>query len=765
MDKRPDPELRMVDFSDDETLCDEDEEELGSASALGLAAEGSPAAKRARIASPPVAAYPQSLVNTTLQLVCLLYDPDALALAEQLLLKWIPDVTTAGLLCRLPILHELHTCTQSPHAPSAQAAIHILSSVACSHKSLARTLLLTLGPNDFLQLLGNVPRDSLMTLLFDCLTESMLGEAIFKPSTPNRAILTAFLSRLEVDILRHAHASTAIVRQLVHLLVTHMQKRGLTLTDLLPMLNTRDREHIKLTSYFLCALANEPSVQPHSVASFAHKLVASFAQLERTALLACLQCLDRVVLAQRPPRSAHVLDRADWHRLIFILESERLGCAYDDVFALTARIICEAADADIVEPSVLFDGINLDMFTSSLESRLRYYFSAQVPSKVVEYMLALVQLLIKSAGSGPANLIDALPLELLCEIILAPAGLASSTHARIVSCIHDCVIFKPDVVPRLCTESDCLVWFSRFVDDRSSPAERELLADVLRLHSEHARELKSILGKTAHIEALHALIWKPPANWQRHVIWMLRYASSGSERRKEQVFRLGAQTIPALAQRLGQDLSPGIQKELAAFFKSLTSMAGARKDSIFGWLDLPAVSSLLSSPFESVQEHVAGLLRNLTHGDTHRKEAVFSAIDLDILMSLLFSPSVRVLQSVTGLLQNLCTRSEDRRTTVFAHLPLEQVVTLLRHPDVRVHAPAAGLLMNLCRQSHHRKQKILTRMPLSTLTSFYDHGPPDPALADQANGLLQHLRMAFLASSREALQQYLHDVVHNDNDA
>ena len=65
--------------------------------------------------------------------------------------------------------------------------------------------------------------------------------------------------------------------------------------------------------------------------------------------------------------------------------------------------------------------------------------------------------------------------------------------------------------------------------------------------------------------------------------------------------------------------------------------------------------------------------------------------------------------------------------------------------------------MNLCRSSRQRKQAVLRALPLDLITVFYRKDPVPESLGDQAQGLFQHLRMAFLSVSRDALHARLRE--------
>lgn len=63
--------------------------------------------------------------------------------------------------------------------------------------------------------------------------------------------------------------------------------------------------------------------------------------------------------------------------------------------------------------------------------------------------------------------------------------------------------------------------------------------------------------------------------------------------------------------------------------------------------------------------------------------------------------------------------------------------------------------MNLCRQSRPRKLAVLKSLPLDLITVHFQTEQVPDALGDQATGLFQHLRMAFLLHSRDSLHQML----------
>jgi hypothetical protein len=65
--------------------------------------------------------------------------------------------------------------------------------------------------------------------------------------------------------------------------------------------------------------------------------------------------------------------------------------------------------------------------------------------------------------------------------------------------------------------------------------------------------------------------------------------------------------------------------------------------------------------------------------------------------------------------------------------------------------------MNLCRSSRPRKLAVLKALPLDLITVHFQNEQVPDALGDQATGLFQHLRMAFLLNSRDAL----HGVLRN----
>lgn len=71
--------------------------------------------------------------------------------------------------------------------------------------------------------------------------------------------------------------------------------------------------------------------------------------------------------------------------------------------------------------------------------------------------------------------------------------------------------------------------------------------------------------------------------------------------------------------------------------------------------------------------------------------------------------------------------------------------------------PTAGLLMNLCRASRNRKQAVMQALPLDLITGFFRHEKVPDALSEQAGGLFQHLRMAFLSYTRDALHDKLRE--------
>jgi hypothetical protein len=369
-------------------------------------------------------------------------------------------------------------------------------------------------------------------------------------------------------------------------------------------------------------------------------------------------------------------------------------------------------------------------------------------SLLVHSLCGLLSELLRLPHPAALDLAVTLPM---ADVFNALSGCTGRTQAALAHLLQRYLACVPMAGLLLCPQPACVAWFGLFLRPGSTPQLRELAAEVLHASADHHSGLKRILEDIHNVRQVSALLRQTQEPWHQMAVWMLRFAASGSEARKNQVFLEGQIDVARLAGWLHSDSSHNMQKELAAFFKSLTSVDGERKTKIFEALPLAELSKLLRSRHACVQEHVAGLLRNLTHGDARRKEVVFQALDLEDVMRLLASPHPRVLQSTTGLLQNLCTRDEQRRELIFRQLPLDVLVRLLEDRDVRVHAPTAGLIMNLCRSSRVRKRTILAQLPMHLLTRFYENGPPPEAVADQASGLLQHMRMAFLSQSRDAL--------------
>jgi hypothetical protein len=672
----------------------------------------------------------------------LLNSPGNAATGYHMLAAWAEDPTASAILCRLPVLGQLHSFAQHDD-DRGEKARRVLACMASRHPSLAATLLQTLGPADFFATLRGIPTIDRVRILAEHLPAELIVSTLVA-RTPSEPMLTMVCSML-VGLDQAIDLMQPLASEVYNSIYTHMVSHKVSVVELQHHLVSQNLSSAHVAVVVLAGLLelDEPSLPD------LQQLVLPLSQLLFYSPIRplCLQVLLKLA-ASVPQRS---YNRTAMLRVIGVIESNAHDSNDDEPQTIAAQILLHVLrnPSGVVYP--MLELINGRVLMQVLAKQLRPYYDAFTAKPLLNLLLQITTLLLRSSSSLKYSLLRWIPVAGLASILRFPPA-----SADVADCIHEYIHHADDVAQRLCQHDQVRAWFALFVDKFEEDMRlADLAATVLHAGADAGRELKSFLADPAALQKLGSLLKYPLQRWHSHVIWMLRFASSGSERRKNTVFQSACSggTLAQLALELNPRSAPEVQRELSAFFKSLTSLAGPRKTAIFGSLNLTDVSRLLRSPDENIQEHVAGLLRNLTHGDNNRKQAAYQAMDLQDVLHLLTSTSVRVLQSVTGLLQNLCTRDEARRDAIFGQLPLATVIDLLRNPDLRVHAPTAGLLMNLCRSSLQRKRAVLEALPLCLVTNFYENGPPPPALADQAAGLTQHMRMAFLSVSREQLHQ------------
>eukprot|EP00730_Choanoeca_flexa_P019145 TRINITY_DN9342_c0_g1_i1.p1 TRINITY_DN9342_c0_g1~~TRINITY_DN9342_c0_g1_i1.p1 ORF type:complete len:745 (+),score=109.20 TRINITY_DN9342_c0_g1_i1:53-2287(+) len=670
--------------------------------------------------------------------ISLLSSPTDAITGLHMLIGWCKDATTAAVLCRLPALNQLHSLVKS-NDQGSQEAQSVFAKIIQNHSDLGRVLFQTLGPKDFHFVLRSLPVVNQVQALAEHVPADLIVATLRdQASSPSiREMVVQLLLGLNDKLIQNtamnvfASVRRSLVEQHVSLAAL---KHCLNLTDL-------DLAQATIRLVFGLLLLGEDALPGYS------DLIDPISRLlfHPALQLMCLHVLMDAFSDSNPT----CFGRTVVARVVGVFEQDLNNMQTDEMRCLAARILLQLFESHHSLPFTLLELVHPELLMRLLHQRTIYSCNANINSPLVSILLRITTLLLESTTSLKYQLLPLVPVTTLMTA-LRPAWYAHDAAA----CLTAYLAVADDVPQRLCKAEQVRRWFVMFLDCcQSSPNLAHLAAQVLRAGADGSKDIKPVLSEPASIERLCKLLSEPVADWQCHVIWMLRFASSGSERRKTAVFQYVAPHLNMLQLSFLPHQPACIHRELAAFYKSLTSLAGPRKSRIFNSLRLDQVSHLLRSEDESVQEHVAGLLRNLTHGDNNRKQAVYVAMQLEDVVRLLSSTSVRVLQSVTGLLQNLCTRNEPRRQAIFEQLPLDQIINLLHNPDIRVHAPTAGLLMNLCRSSRERKHTVLQALPLSLVSAFYHHGTPPPALADQAAGLTQHMRMAFLSVSRDQLHQ------------
>ena len=674
----------------------------------------------------------------------LLNSPADAATGFHMLAAWAEDATAAAILCRLPVLGQLHMLSQHDD-DRGEKACQVLACIASRHSSLAATLLQTLGPADFFGALRGLPTSDKVRILAEHLPTDLLVSTLVAPS-PSEAMLTMVNSML-IGMIEQTETAQSLATEVFTNIHRYLTVHNYSLLAVQSHLDSRQPSSARAVIALLSGLLalNQPALP--GLADLIHPVSQLlFYPPDRQLYL-------RILLAAQAQVAAHHYTRAVMQQVVAVIESEAQGLDQDGCRTLAAQLLLRVLQSPHAVRFAVLELVNPPVLMLTMDQCLRCYCIARRNSSLIVSMLRITTVLLRSSSSLKFSLLPLVPVEELMGALHLPELVVDLSD-----CIQEYIKHAEDVAQRLCQQDQVRDWYHLFITNTVNSRLKDLAANVLRAGSETGREFKTFLAEPSTLQQLGVLLESPLQSWHSHVIWMLRFASSGSERRKAAVFEHACRSnLGWLTHHLQPESFPAMQHELSAFFKSLTSLAGPRKTAIFHHLNLTNVSRLLRSPDEAIQEHVAGLLRNLTHGDNIRKQATYQAMDLRDVLQLLTSPSVRVLQSVTGLLQNLCTRDEGRRDAIFGQLPLATVIDLLRNPDIRVHAPTAGLLMNLCRSSRQRKRSVLEALPLSLVTNFYENGPPPPALADQAAGLTQHMRMAFLSVSREQLHQLVRD--------
>eukprot|EP00045_Choanoeca_perplexa_P011716 m.125194 g.125194 ORF g.125194 m.125194 type:complete len:737 (-) comp15736_c0_seq1:91-2301(-) len=678
------------------------------------------------------------VISAVQSVIELLNSPNDATTGLHMLRAWAKDATVSAILCRLPVLSRLHTMSKC-NDDQGEKACEVLACIASQHRPLASTLLQTLGPADFFGILRGLPPAKRTLILAEHLPAGLIISTLLSPlaSPPMMTMVVSMLIGLTDPACKYQSLRWDVFVAIREHLVRH----NLSLAPLSRHLQAETLSNAHATVALLEGLLQ---LKQPMLPGYQHL----FLPLSQVIFPWPAQSLCLEVLWKYSSSAPDHVCRQVLQRVAAVLEhgaTRRLTNDSCHVFA--ARILLAVLQKSSRLSFAVIEAINGPLLMLALEQAFHSN------GTLFPLMLNITTELMRFPGSLKFSLLPHVPVEEFLPALSDPW-----LTEPIITCVEEYLKHADDVAQRLCQPEQVRAWFSFFINHcQRSPDVANVAANVLRAGAESGRELKSFLAETQVLHELRRLLALPFQSWHGHVIWMLRFASSGSERRKNAVFQLACGGLTQLAAELNPTALPEVQCELSAFFKSLTSLAGPRKTAIFNSLDLAGVSKLLRSPDETIQEHVAGLLRNLTHGDNSRKQATYQAMDLNDVLQLLGSSSVRVLQSVTGLLQNLCTRDETRRDAIFGELPLATVIDLLRNPDIRVHAPTAGLLMNLCRSSRQRKRAVLEALPLSLVTAFYEHGVPPPALADQAAGLTQHMRMAFLSVSREQLHNLVRD--------